>query len=150
MQPPRLYVREQLHEWDAFSPLNRLVDAVPPESETARLFLDMVNRIVTGKATAEDWDQAQLWLMLWRDNDAQLQPLLPKSELTSDLAPVSSNLHHVSQIGLDAIGYLRDHRTAPPEWKTRELAFLKRSEKPQAVLVDMIVPPVEKLVQATK
>ncbi|MGC2402997.1 MAG: family 20 glycosylhydrolase [Acidobacteriaceae bacterium] len=150
MQPPRLYVREQLHEWDAFSPLNRLVDAVPPESETARLFLDMVNRIVTGKATGEDWDQAQLWLMLWRDNDAQLQPLLPQSELTSDLAPVSTNLHHVAQTGLDAIGYLRDHHTAPPEWKTRQLAFLKRTEKPQAVLVDMIVPPVEKLVQATK
>jgi hexosaminidase len=150
MQPPRLYVRELLHEWNAFSPLNRLVDAVPPESETARLFLDMVNRIVEGKATTQDWDQAQLWLILWRDNDAQLQPLLPKSELTSDLAPVSTNLHHVSQIGLDAIGYLRDHHTPPPEWKTRETAFLKRSEKPQAVLVNMIVPPVEKLVEATK
>ena len=82
MQPPRHYAREQLREYDAFSPLNRLVDAVPPESETARLFLDMVNRIVAGKATPEDWDQAQEWLVLWRDNDAQLQPLLPRSELT--------------------------------------------------------------------
>jgi len=150
MQPPQGYVREQLHEWNAFTPLNRMVDAVSPESETARLFLDMVNRIVDGKATAQDWDQAQLWLMLWRDNDAQLQPLLPKSELTADLGPVSTNLHHVSQIGLDAIGYLRDQRVPPPEWKARQLAFLKTSEKPQAVLVDMVVPPVEKLVQATK
>jgi hexosaminidase len=150
MQPPRLYARNQLHEYDAFSPLNRLVDAVSPESETARLFLNMVNRIVAGKATPEDWDQAQLWLVLWRDNDAQLQPLLSRSELTSDLAPVSTNLHHVSQTGLDAIGYLREHRTAPAEWKTRQLAFLKRSEKPQAVLLNMIAPSVEKLVQATK
>ncbi len=149
MQPPRNYAREQLHEYDAFSPLNHMIDAVPPESDTARQFLDMVNRIVAGKASREDWEQAQEWLVLWRDNDAQLQPLLPKSELTKELAPVSTNLHHVSQAGLDAIGYLREHHHAPPAWKTREVAFLKQSEKPQAVLLNMVAPAVLKLVQAT-
>jgi hexosaminidase len=149
MQPPRNYAREQLHEYDAFSPLNHLIDAVPPESDTARQFLDMVNRIVAGKASREDWEQAQEWLVLWRDNDTQLQPLLPKSELTKELAPVSTNLHLVSQAGLDAIGYLREHHNAPPAWKTREVAFLKQSEKPQAVLLNMVAPAVLKLVQAT-
>jgi hexosaminidase len=109
----------------------------------------MVNRIVAGKASREDWEQAQEWLVLWRDNDAQLQPLLPKSELTKELAPVSTSLHHVSQAGLDAIGYLREHRHAPPAWKTREVAFLKQAEKPQAVLLNMVAPAVLKLVQAT-
>lgn len=149
MQPPRLYAREQLHEYDAFSPLNHMIDAVPPESDTARQFLDMVNRIVAGKASREDWEQALEWLVLWRDNDAQLQPLLPKSELTKELAPVSTNLHLVSQAGLDAIGYLREHHHAPPAWKTKEIAFLKQSEKPQAVLLNMVAPAVLKLVQAT-
>jgi hexosaminidase len=149
MQPPRNYAREQLHEYDAFSPLNHLVDAVSPESDTARQFMEMVNRIVAGKASREDWEQAQEWLVLWRDNDAQLQPLLPKSELTKELAPVSTSLHHVSQAGLDAIGYLREHRHAPPAWKTREVAFLKQAEKPQAVLLNMVAPAVLKLVQAT-
>jgi hexosaminidase len=149
MQPPRNYAREQLHEYDAFSPLNHMIDAVPPESDTARQFLDMVNRIVAGKASREDWEQAQEWLVLWRDNDTQLQPLLPKSELTKELAPVSTNLHLVSQAGLDAIGYLREHHNAPPAWKTREVAFLKQSEKPQAALLNMVAPAVLKLVQAT-
>jgi hexosaminidase len=150
MQPPRNYSREKLRSWDAFSPLNELVDAVPPESNTARQFLDMVNRIVVGKATPQDWEQAQEWLVLWRDNDAQLQPLLPRSDLTKELAPVSKNLRQVSQVGLDAIGYLRQDRSAPPEWKTRQVAFLKTSEKPQAVLLNMIAPAVEKLVKATR
>ena len=149
MQPPRLYAREELHEYDAFSPLNHMIDAVPPESDTARQFLDMVNRIVAGKASREDWEQAQEWLVLWRDNDAQLQPLLPRSELTKELEPVSTNLHLVSQVGLDAIGYLREHHNAPAAWKTREVAFLKQSEKPQAVLLNMVAPAVLKLVQAT-
>jgi hexosaminidase len=149
MQPPRLYAREELRSYDAFTPLNRLVDAIPPESDTARQFLDMVNRIVAGKATSEDWEQAQEWLVLWRDNDTQLQPLVARSELTQELAPVSTSLNRVSQAGLDAIGYLREHKSAPADWRARELTFLKTAEKPQAVLLDMIAPAVAKLVQAT-
>jgi hexosaminidase len=139
-----------LRHFDAFTPLNRLVDAVPPESDTARQFHDIVDRIVTGKAGAQDWEQAQEWLVLWRDNDMQLQALLPTSELTSELTPVAANLHLVSQAGLDAIGYLREHHNPPAEWKTREVAFLENAEKPQAVLLDMIAPAVLKLVQATQ
>jgi hexosaminidase len=149
VQPPRIYAREQLRDYDAFSPLNRLIDAIPPESDTARQFLDIVNRIVTGRATQEDWEQAQEWLVLWRDNDTQLQPLLAKSELTQELAPVSTSLHQVAQAGLDAIGYLREHKSAPADWRTRQLDMLKTAEKPQAVLLNMIAPAVTKLVQAT-
>jgi hexosaminidase len=149
VQPPRIYAREQLRDYDAFSPLNRLIDAIPPESDTARQFLDIVNRIVTGRATQEDWEQAQEWLVLWRDNDTQLQPLLARSELTQELEPVSTSLHQVAQAGLDAIGYLREHKSAPADWRTRQLDMLKTAEKPQAVLLNMIAPAVTKLVQAT-
>jgi hexosaminidase len=149
VQPPRNYERGQLRDYDAFSPLNHLIDAVPPESDTARQFMDIVDRIVAGKASREDWEQAQEWLVLWRDNDTQLQPLLPKSELTKELAPLSTNLHLVSQAGLDAIGYLREHHHAPLAWKTREVALLKQSEKPQGVLLNMVAPAVLKLVEAT-
>jgi hexosaminidase len=149
MQPPRHYAREELREYDAFTPLNHMVDAVPPESNTARQFSEIVDRIIAGKATTEDWDQAQEWLVLWRDNDVQLQPLLPRSDLTKELAPVSTNLHFVSQAGLDAIGYLREHHHAPPTWKAPQIAYLKKSEKPQAILLNMVAPAVLKLVQAT-
>jgi hexosaminidase len=150
VQPPRDYQRGQLRSYDVFTPLNRLVDAIPPESDTARHFSDMVNRIVAGGAQSEDWEQAQEWLVLWRDNDAQLEPLLHRSELTQELTAVSANLHQVSQIGLDAIGYLHEHKSAPAEWRTQQLAILKSAEKPQGVLLNMIAPAVNKLVEATQ
>jgi hexosaminidase len=149
MQPPRNYTRDEEGHYDAFTPLNRLVDAVPPESETARQFMEMVNRIVAGRASQEDWEQAQEWLVLWRDNNAQLQPILSRSELTRELVPVSTNLHQISQIGLDAITYLREHKSAPAEWRTRHLAYLKTAQKPEAFLLNMVAPGVEKLVEAT-
>jgi hexosaminidase len=149
VQPPPDYTRETLGHWDAFTPLNKLVDAVPPESEMARQFRGMVDRIVAGNASSEEWEQAQEWLVLWRDNDTALQAMLPKSDLTKELAPLSSNLHQVAQTGLDAIGYLRDHHSAPGDWKAKQVEFLKTAEKPSATLLNMIVPPVQKLVEAT-
>ncbi|MGC2401083.1 MAG: family 20 glycosylhydrolase, partial [Acidobacteriaceae bacterium] len=80
VQPPKGYVREELRTYTTFTPLNRLVDAVPPESETAREFNEIAGRIALGKATPQDWQQARQWLVLWRDNDARLQPLLRRSD----------------------------------------------------------------------
>ena len=83
--------------------LNHLVDAVQPESETARQFGELVKRIVAGKASPEEWQQARAWLELWRDNDAKLQPSLKRSEITAELVPLSHDVSQVASIGLRAL-----------------------------------------------
>ena len=72
VQPPRLYQRQELRTFTDFTPLNRLDDAVPPESDTAREFNNIAKRISSGKASPEEWRRAREWLVLWRDNDAKL------------------------------------------------------------------------------
>jgi hexosaminidase len=150
VQPPRMYERQELRTFTDFTPLNRLDDAVPPESDTAREFNEIAKRIVSGKATPEDWREAREWLTLWRDNDAKLQPLLERSYLTQDLAPLSRNLSQVAEIGLQALDDLREKRVVNTDVRERNIEFLKSSEKPQAVLLLMVAPSVELLVQATK
>ena len=88
--------------------------------------------------------------MVWRDNDAKLQPQLSKSDLTAELAPVSQTLSQVATFGLEALDDLENHRTLDEGIGQRELAILKEAEKPQAVLRDMVVAPVEVLVQAAE
>jgi hexosaminidase len=149
MQPVEFHTREDSGHYDAFTPLNRLVDALPPESDTARHFLHLVSTLVSGHPTQEDWEEARRWLVLWRDNDTQLQPMLSRSQLTQELIPVSSNLRQVAEIGLNALDYLRNHRAPPVEWRTQQLAFLETSAQPQADLLNMVAPAVTKLVQAT-
>lgn len=150
VQPPRNYERQDLRRFADFTPLNRMDDAVPPESDTAREFNEMAKRIVSAKASPEDWQQARKWLVLWRDNDAQLQPLLTRSFLTQDLAPVSRNVTRVAEIGLQALDDLQENRLVSAEARRRNMEFLKSCEKPQAVLLLMLVPSVELLVQASK
>ena len=150
VQPPRMYERQELRTFTDFTPLNRLDDAVPPESDTAREFNELAKRIASGTATSQEWQEARQWLVLWRDNDAKLQPLLKKSYLTQDLAPVSQNLSQVAAIGLQALDDLQEHRFVDRGMRQRNIEFLRSSEKPQAVLLLMVASPVEMLVQATK
>jgi hexosaminidase len=150
VQPPRMYDRQKLRTFTEFTPFNRLDDAVPPESDTAREFTDLARRIAVGRATPRDWQQAREWLTLWRDNDAKLQPLLARSYLTQDLAPVSRNLSRVAQIGLQALDDLHEHRGVRQAARRQNIEFLKAAGKPQAVLLLMVAPSVELLVEATR
>jgi hexosaminidase len=150
VQPPRMYERQELRTFTDLTPLNRLDDAVPPESDTAREFNTIAKRIASGKATPQEWQQAREWLVVWRDNDGKLQPLLLRSFLTQDLAPVSRSLSQVAKIGLQALDDLYENRPVNADLRRRNIDFLKSSERPQAVLVLMVVPSVESLVQATR
>ena len=150
VQPPRMYERQNLRTFSDFTPINRLDDAVPPESDTAREFNEIAKRIVRGQATSQDWQQAREWLVLWRGNDANLQPLLARSFLTQDLAPVSRNLVEVAEIGLQALDDLQLNRPANADVRQKNIEFLKASARPKAVLLLMVAPSVQLLVEATK
>ena len=148
VQPPVGYDREELKQYDWYSPLNHLVDAVPPESDTARKFENLVSAIVAGNASTKQFQEAKERLTLWRDNDARLEPSLKRSDITSELAPLSQSLSQVSTIGLRALADLQNRRVADAATTQNDAQTLKSAEKPQAVLRDMVVAPVEMLVHA--
>ena len=150
VEPPKGYVRGSTHDYTSLTPLNRLVDAVSPESEAARLFKDVCTRIAAGTATPQDWQQAHDWLTLWRDNDAKLEPSLGKSELTEELIPVSQSLHQVSEMGLRTLDALQKGEAVAAEVQKQDLASLAAAEKPQAALLLMVAPSVELLMKAEK
>jgi hexosaminidase len=145
VQPPRDYAREDLKPYDAFSPLNRLIDTVPPESDKGREFTAIATRIAKGTASPGDWQTARRWLALWRDNDAALEPMLAKSDLTAELTPLSQNVSETARIGLLALDALENHLPEASATKEQQLAKLKELAKPQAVLLNMVVPGVELL-----
>jgi len=149
VQPPKGYEREGLREYTTLSPLNRLVDAVPPESDAAREFNELARRVAAGKATPGEWQKAREWLTRWRDNDATLAPTLAGSELTAELIPLSRSLARVAAIGLEALDNQKNHRAVSAEAREKDLAVLKAAGKPQAALVNKVVPGVELLVKAS-
>jgi hexosaminidase len=99
-------------------------------------------------ATPAQWQEARNWLVLWRDNNAKLEPSLGRSEITAELIPVSQTLSKAAAMGLEALDDLENHRTTSANALEKNLDLLKTAAKPQAVLVDMVVPSVQLLVEA--
>ena len=140
VKPGNLSQRARTHKYTQQMPLNRLVDAARPESVVALEF----------DAAVDSNDRASLrrWLTLWRDNDAQLAPLLQKSFLLQEDAPVSKNLSRLGAIGIQALDYLERGQRPPDAWLSEQRAFLTDAKKLQAEVFLAIAPSIEKLVNA--
>ena len=129
--------------------LNRVVDAVPLESDTARRFGDLVDRYVA--STCHDADvEARLraQLTLWRDNDARLQPLAQRSFLVKEAAQTSQDLSALAKAGLAALDLIAKGAGAPDSWKAEQTAAIQQIQKPKAQLLLMPAGAVQKLVDA--
>ncbi len=150
VEPPKEYTREELRSYTAYTPLNRMVDAVPAESAKAREFTALANRISAGTATPAEMAEAREWLMQWQANDKELQPQLRASALTAELAPVSADLSRAAGMGLAALDALQKRSHLDAAEQQADLAALKQMEAPKAVLVDQAVPAIEVLVRAAR
>ena len=155
VRPVGLDIREEAAEragvvQTSAVPLNRLVDAAPPESEAANDFARAVNALVASNFKDADTEaQIRSQLERWRDNSARLQPLVENSALLKDLSPVSQSLASLGSAGLQALDYLDKGERAPDAWKTQTLAMIDQATKPQADLFIAVVPAVQTLVNAS-
>ncbi len=151
LEPVKDYTREETAPAPATSasPLNRVVDAVRPESATARQFAEAVNELVGGAARPGTEARIRAMLRRWRDNQVELQPQFEKSLLLKEVAPVSQTLSALGGAGLTALDYLDRGELAPADWATAQLALVEQARKAQAQLLIMVAPSVEKLIQAS-
>jgi hexosaminidase len=151
LEPVKDYTREETAPAPATSasPLNRVVDAVRPESATARQFADAVNELLGGAPKPGSEARVRNFLSRWRDNQIELQPQFEKSLLLKEVAPISQNLSALGVTGLAALDYLDRGEPAPVAWVSAQLALVEQAEKPQAQLLLMVAPSVEKLIRAS-
>jgi hexosaminidase len=135
---------------DFHAPLTRMIDAVYPESDTARRFSDLVQTFIqSGYKDQAAEAQIRMWLTTWRDNDARLQPLLSQTYLLQADVPLSQDLSALGTAGLQALDYLDKGQTAPDSWKTQQTTLIEQSKKPMDDLLLMVVAPVQQLVDAS-
>ena len=150
-EPVKDYIREDTAPAvpTSLTPLNRVVDAARPESDTARQFSDMVNAFLSGKPKPGTETEIRASLTRWRDNQVELQPLAEKSFLVKEVLPVSQNLSTLGTAGLAALDYLDHGERAPEQWRSQQLALIEQTKKQQAQLLLMIAPAVQKLIEAS-
>jgi len=150
VEPVKDYTREQTAQVEPTSatPLNRVVDAVPLESDAARHFAELVDEFVA--ATCHDAGTEALLraqLIRWRDNDARLAPLGQRSFLVKEVAATSQDLSALGAAGLSALDFIAKGGPAPDSWKSEQLAAIQQAQKPKAQLLLLPAAAVQKLVE---
>jgi hexosaminidase len=154
-EPASLQIREEEAEkaggiQTSDIPLNRMVDAVLPESEVARQFSQDVDQFVGSKfQDAKAKSNIRVLLLAWRDNGNELRPLLQNSFLLKELAPVSQTLSSLAGAGLQALDYIDKGERGPDSWHKEQIAIFQQAEKPVADLFLAVAPAVHKLVEAS-
>jgi hexosaminidase len=151
VEPVKDYTREQTApaEPTNATPMNRVVDAVPLESDAGRHFGELVDQYVASSCRdAALGDRLRAQLGRWRDNDAQLQPLAQRSLLVKEVAARSQDLSALGAAGLAAFDAIAKAQPAPDSWKSQQLAVIEQAKKPKAQLLLIPAPSVQKLVEA--
>ena len=164
VEPVKDYTREPLApaEPTSATPMNRVVDAVPLESDAARHFDELVDQFLGARHFGGEVDQfgaaachdarieAQLRMQftLWRDNDAKLQALEQRSFLVKEVAARSQDLSALGTVGIAALDSIAKGQPASESWKAQQLAVIEQAKKPKAQLLLMPAPAVQKLVEA--
>jgi hexosaminidase len=151
IEPVKDYTRAQtaLAEATSATPMNRIVDAVPLESDAGRHFGELVDQFVVASChdpAAEARLHAQL--TTWRDNDALLQPLAQRSFLVQEVAGRSQDLAALGSAGLAALDVIAKGQPAADSWKAQQLASIDAAKKPKAQLLLIPAPAVQKLIEA--
>jgi hexosaminidase len=151
VEPVKDYTREATApaEPTSATPLNRVVDAVPLESDVARRFGEMADKFIASACRDAD-SAAQLrgQLSAWRDNDAKLQLLAQRSSLVKEVAATSQDLSTLAVVGLGALDLAAKGGVAPEDWKAQQLAVIEQVKKPKSQLLLMPAAAIQKLVEA--
>ena len=139
LEPMKGYTRHRSRNYGSATPFNRLVDAIPPESETARQFRNEADRVLSGA----DAGGIRKQLAMWRENARMLAPKLASNPLLAEVVEVAATVEELCAFGLEA---LESH---PDASRIRAmLAAIDHDSAPNAEMLIQIAPAIRKIVQA--
>jgi len=151
VEPVKDYEREKTApaEPTSLTPMNRVVDAVPLESDAGRHFAELVDKFVASGCRDSDTEALlRAKLLLWRDNDAKLQALAQRSFLVKEVTATSRDLSALGAAGLAILDAVDKSQAIPDSTKAQQFAAIEQIKKAKAQLLMIPAPAVQKLIEA--
>lgn len=151
LEPVKGYQRHA-ERYDILVPFNRLVDAIPPESNAAREFRDAVDRYLALPKDQRSSAALRAQLALWAANLDQVRPVLQANSLLAENVAVADAVAVLCRAGTDAFTYLDAGATspAPSGWKQQTMGAVSEAAKRRGDILVMIAPGIQKLVDAVE
>jgi hexosaminidase len=150
VEPVKLYSRGRTRAYTQQTPLDRLVDAARPESESARLFRREVDRFLLAGPGFPEARELRAALEAWARNHAILDTQLAAVPSAAEIRPVSRNLSAVAEVGAQVLATLASRQKPEPAWAEKAEHALAEARVARAEVEIAILPAVRKLVLAAQ
>lgn len=138
------------HGVTTLTPLDQLVDALPPDPPSRHDFGDLMSTYLQDPVARPDLESAlNATFHAWTAQPSLVELLTSSPQLTAAL-PRAEQLTELGTMGIEALSYLAAGVPAPPGWKAQKLAILDESEKPVDLVQFTILKPMRDLVNEVK
>jgi len=148
VEPLEDYQRGRTGHFTQQTPLNRLMDAVPPESDAARVFSRQVDALLADAAKQAGREAIRARLQEWQGIGVRLRPLLEHEALLREAVPLAEEASALASAGLEALGFLEQGVPAPESWWTARAPLLEREKRPPTGLEVAYRPAIRRLMEA--
>jgi hexosaminidase len=149
VEPVKEYTREEtaLAEATSLTPLNRIVDAVSLESDTARHFSELVDKFLASNCRdAALAAELRVRLTRWSQNDAVFALLAQKSSLAKEGAATSRDLSAIGNVGLASLDAITAAKPLSTDQQSQRNAALTEAARTKVQLLLAPVASIQKLV----
>jgi hexosaminidase len=149
VEPVPFDQRAHLQHANQLTPLNLLVDALPPDPPSRHQF-ERLTRAYLQKPGARTQEERELAadFNAWITAEPGILRSMAGSPLLADAEPRAQQLTELGTVGLEAVSYLSSGLPAAAGWKAASLAVLDEAEKPQALVRFTVIKPLRDLVNA--
>jgi hexosaminidase len=149
LEPVTFDQRAHLQHPNQLTPLNQLIDALPPDPPSRHNFELLVNAYLQDPETRSQ-RQTELTANFngWIAAEPGILRLMAASPILARAELRVQQLTVLGAIGLDAVSHLSSGLPAAAGWKAQQLALLDEAEKPQALVRFTVIKPLRDLVSA--
>ena len=149
LEPVTFNERAHMQHPNQLTPLNQLIDALPPDPPSRHKFELLVATYLQNPATRFQ-EEADLTaeFKAWAAAEPGILRLMAGSPTLALAEPRAQQLTTLGATGLEAVSYLSSGMPAVVGWKAQQLALLDEAEKPQALVRFTVIKPLRDLVSA--
>jgi hexosaminidase len=149
IEPVTFDERAQIQHPNQLTPLDQLVDSLPPDPPSRHNFELLMRSYLQDPATRLQ-EQAELTTRFkaWIAAEPGILHLMAGSANLAQEESLAPQLTVLGTIGLEAVSYISSRLPAPAGWKAEKLAVLAEAAKPRAVVQFTVIKPLRDLVQA--
>jgi hexosaminidase len=149
LEPVTFDARAHQQHANQLTPLDLLVDALPPDPPSRHNF-ELLTRAYLQNPKAASQEERELTAQFngWISAEPGILRLMSSSPRLAQAEPRAQQLAELGTVGLEAVSYLSSGLPAVAGWKAARLAVLDEAEKPQAFVRFTVIKPMRDLVNA--